>query len=190
MKRILLFSVLIILFSSACKKETTLPEPASPNDNVPYWKLGNYWSYYKTSSPFPASEYVKIVGKKQERTGGFSYEFYVKGSFKEYHYYEDGFLIKYNEDIATRIPYFKHLDAKAGDTWEDSHNTYRLESVNDTVKVRAGVYVCKRVLEVTKDSMSGPGPGKKTYKYYSDQVGLIKCTGWMETYELEETNIK
>jgi hypothetical protein len=191
MKRLFLFPVIIILLFCGCKKENPSPPNTAPVSPIPYWKIGNYWNYLVTSGPNSRYKYVEITKTKLENKGMFSYEFVTQTVIRNYHYVEDGFLKSYEENNGSAIsaPYLK-LDAKPGDTWGDLYSTYTLESVNDTVKVLAGVYICKKVKEVTKGGFSGPGPGYITYNYYSDQVGLIKCSGWHESFVLSDTNVK
>lgn len=180
-----LLSLTLLIAFSSCKKDndTDLSTGA-----IPFIKVGNKWNYDVTGGLYPYTTYTTEV------TGNNNGIYTMASWFDNTQlpdagiYFENGYMNTYDavETKGANQQLLKITNAKVGDTWTRITPTetyyHELLSVNETVTVPAGTFVCKKVRTTFKNAFN------EQDTYWSDEFGQIKIDGLVLSTELVSKN--
>ena len=177
MKYSLLFSLIISLLISSCKKEDVEPISLSEFQNAtfPFLNVGNKWSYYYDSF-FDSGTLIMEVGSVLNNKYKVSFS-YNDASPSYQYWYADGQYLKTSTDAnPTGKPIFK-FNPSLNDSWQhpgSSNNTifYKVVKLNDTIATSLDTYYDCVKIEVTfSDAFN------TQYNYWSKQYGEVYQDG-------------
>lgn len=176
--------MLMVTFSS-CKKDSGTISDSTVMP--PYIAVGHKWIY--DASGFSG---YSTVTYEIDAVNGTNY--HQKSTFDgdaggdAYFYAKDGFLCVY-EPPETRGGTQRRLklnNAAVGDVWSRivPGKTYyhELKSLNESVTVPAGTFICKKVEVTFSDSFNSQD------EYWNDEYGLIKLDNFILSVELKSKN--
>jgi hypothetical protein len=179
-----ILSFIVLMAFISCKKES---EPSLSNP-IPWLKVGNKWIYDVTGGLTSYTTYTTEV--TNNKSGIYTMASWLdddKGLDANV-YFENGFMNTFDEGQSkgANQQLLKYINAKVGDTWTriTPTETYYHEviSINETVTVPAGTFVCKKVKVTFLNAINDQDT------YWSDEFGQIKIDGLFLSTELATKN--
>ncbi|UAY52305.1 hypothetical protein [Ferruginibacter albus] len=189
--RIPALALCAIISLYSCKKDDASSGgvKADPNPPITYLKTGNKWVYNITGGILAFSYSTSTQEITANNNGIFTLAVtFDNDKSTAFEYYSNGFLCTYDdgESIGPDQPILKFTNAQVGDKWTriTPSETYyhELESLNESVTVPAGTFICKKIKTTFKNAFNDQT------SYWSDQYGEIKIEGLSAEMELASKN--
>lgn len=179
-----LFFLLMIVFIS-CKKDDPVNNFTNP---VPFIQVGNKWVYDVSSFFYPYDSMSNQITANNNGVYTMSTWFNNAPGENAFLYYQNGYINQYDQgqSVGANQYLYKWQNAQVGDTWTritpTETYTHTVESVNESVTVPAGTFICKKVHITFANAFNDQ------YTYWSDTDGIIKIENLLLDAELRSKN--